>query len=123
MLPDHFFCRGDVFRWLNQFKQKDRSFDTVILDPPSFSRDGKKGSFSVVNDYTQLIELAVKLVNPSGWVLACTNHRKLKSEDFINSITIGVNSAKRKILDMYSMPMPFDFSGENYLKSIWVQIS
>lgn len=122
-ISDHFFCRGDVFRWLNQFKQKDRSFDTVILDPPSFSRDGKKGSFSVVNDYTHLIELAVKLVNPSGWVLACTNHRKLKSEDFINSITLGVNSAKRKILDMYSMPMPFDFNGENYLKSIWVQVS
>lgn len=120
---DHFFCKGDVFRWLKQFNQKGRQYDIIILDPPSFSRDGKKGTFSVVKDYPHLIELSAKLVEPMGWILACTNHKKYKHQAFLDSIELGVNSARKKIIGTHSMPMPFDFSGENYLKSIWVQIS
>ena len=48
--------------------------------------------------------------------------KEKKNKFFDKEIDASI-SRKRKILDMYSMPMPFDFSGENYLKSIWVQVS
>ena len=120
---NHFFCRGDVFDWLKQFNRKGRKFGLVILDPPSFSRSGKSGSFSVINDYSSLVELAADLVEPFGWILACSNHRKLTNNKFISSIKEGVKNAKRKIIDIELSQMPFDFSGEKYLKSVWVKLS
>jgi 23S rRNA (cytosine1962-C5)-methyltransferase len=112
-----------VFDWLKQFNRKGRKFGLVILDPPSFSRSGKSGSFSVINDYASLVELAANLVEPSGWILACSNHRKLTNNKFISSIKEGVKNAKRKIIDIELSQMPFDFSGEKYLKSVWVKLS
>ena len=120
---NHFFCRGDVFDWLKQFNRKGRKFGLVIVDPPSFSRSGKSGSFSVINDYSSLVELAADLVEPFGWILACSNHRKLTNNKFISSIKEGVKNAKRKIIDIELSQMPFDFSGEKYLKSVWVKLS
>ncbi len=120
---NHYFCKGDVFNWLKQFNRKERKFGLVIVDPPSFSRSGKNGAFSVINDYSSLIELAVNLVEPFGWVLACSNHRKLTNKKFISSVKEGVKNAKRKIIDIELSQMPFDFSGEKYLKSIWLKLS
>ncbi|MAW10846.1 MAG: hypothetical protein CMO54_03245 [Verrucomicrobiales bacterium] len=120
---NHFFCKGDVFEWLKQFNRKGRKFGLVIVDPPSFSRSGKSGSFSVINDYSSLIESSANLVEPFGWILACSNHRKLTNNKFISSIKEGVKNAKRKIIDIELSQMPFDFSGEKYLKSVWLKLA
>ena len=114
---EHYFCRGDVFEWLRQFRKKGRMFGGVILDPPSFSRAGKRGVFSAEKDYSLLVSEAAHLIERGGWVLASCNHRGISSEKFLNALTIGIDNARRKIKTIDRKQMASDFSGEEYLKA------
>lgn len=114
----HFFCKGDTFQWLDRFAKQGRQFDGIILDPPTFSRDKKGKTFSVIKDYTHLFELASKCLTPSGWILCTTNCRKLSLQQFLR--TIEQAKPRYPIQKISSLEMPSDFTGDFYLKSLWV---
>jgi 23S rRNA (cytosine1962-C5)-methyltransferase len=120
---EHYFCRGDVFEWLNQFIRKKRQFDGVILDPPSFSRGKKGGVFSIEKDYPRLVSTAARLVSGRGWLLACCNHHGVTPTRFRNLVKEGMLGSGRNVVSGESRQMPPDFIGEQYLKSIFVEIS
>lgn len=113
---DHYFCKGDTFHWLKRFARQGRTFDGIILDPPTFSRDDKGKVFRVEKDYGRLVELAYACLAPGGWMLCCTNCRKLDPRDFSRMVRDAAPSSTITALDM-----PEEYTGENYLKSLWVQ--
>ena len=53
---EHFFCRGDAAGWLERFAQKGRTWDGIVLDPPTFSRNDKGAVFRVERDLGALVE-------------------------------------------------------------------
>lgn len=112
---DHYFCKGDTFHWLKRFARQGRTFDGIILDPPTFSRDDKGKVFRVEKDYHRLAALALACLAPGGWMLCCTNCRKLSPRDFSAMIREGAPGKKLTPLDM-----PEEYTGEPYLKSVWV---
>lgn len=107
---DHYFCKGDTFHWLRRFAKQSRSFDYIILDPPTFSRDNKGKVFRAEKDYNQLFKLASTCLAPGGKILACTNFRGISVSDFMKQL---------KGADLEISPMPEDFTDTPYLKSIW----
>lgn len=113
---DHFFCKGDTLHWLDRFAKQGRTFDGIILDPPTFSRDEKGKIWRVEKDYGKLVEKAVACLTPGGWILCTTNCRKVTEKDFERLVRSGAPSAK-----ITSATMPPDFDGEPYLKTRWVQ--
>ncbi|BDS07858.1 methyltransferase [Oceaniferula spumae] len=114
--PDqHYFCKGDTFHWLKRFARQGRQFDGIILDPPTFSRDDKGKVFRVEKDYHRLVTLAHACLAPSGWLLCCTNCRKLAPRDFAKMVREGAPGRK-----VTPLAMPEEYTGENYLKSLWV---
>lgn len=113
---DHYFCKGDTFHWLKRFARQGRLFDGIILDPPTFSRDDKGKVFRVEKDYDHLVSLADACLSPGGWMLCCTNCRKLDARDFIHMIQAGVAGAK-----ITPLTMPEEYTGEKYLKSVWLE--
>lgn len=112
----HHYCKGDTFHWLRRFAKQGRQFDAIVLDPPTFSRDEKGKVFRVETDYGELVTLALSCLAPGGWMLCCTNCRKLDDFEFDRQI-LGA-SAKR--LQLRRSEMPSDFTGDPYLKSVWV---
>ena len=112
---DHYFCKGDTFHWLKRFARQGRTFDGIILDPPTFSRDDKGKVFRVEKDYHRLVSLAAACLAPDGWILCCTNCRKLDPRDFNRMIRQGAPGKNLSTLDM-----PEEYTGEAYLKSVWV---
>jgi len=112
---DHYFCKGDTFHWLKRFARQGRTFDGIILDPPTFSRDDKKKVFRVEKDYDRLVALAFDCLSPGGWMLCCTNCRKLDPRDFVKMVRQGAPGC-----NVIAQPMPPEYTGENYLKSLWV---
>ncbi|MCP4847680.1 MAG: class I SAM-dependent rRNA methyltransferase [Verrucomicrobiaceae bacterium] len=118
---NHHFCRGDVFEWLNQFRRKERSFDGVILDPPSFSRSKKGGVFTIERDYPRLVAAASRLVGKGGWILACCNHHGINEGKFKSLISEGMLKSESVVVLDESLQMPPDFSGQPYLKSIFLE--
>ncbi len=112
----HHFCKGDTFHWLRRFAKQGRSFDGIILDPPTFSRDEKGKVFRVENDFGELAALAASVLAPGGWMLCSTNFKKLPPRDFERQLLSGV---RRRMTPRHA-PMPPDFTGEPYLKSVWL---
>ena len=112
----HHFCKGDTFHWLRRFAKQGRIFDAIVLDPPTFSRDEKGKTFQVENDYGTLAALALDILAPDGWLLCSTNCRNLSAADFTRQIL----TSSRRLLKTRHSPMPADFNGDPYLKTIWV---
>jgi 23S rRNA (cytosine1962-C5)-methyltransferase len=121
--PDaHDFIYGDCFDWLARLAKKSRSYDVVLLDPPTFSKAKKGRPFSAEKDYAKLVALAEPLVKPGGKLFCSTNARSLAPQRFLEAIQRGAPRARR----MEFATQPFDFrvaSGEKpYLKTVWAEL-
>ncbi len=112
----HHFCKGDTFHWLRRFAKQGRTFDGIILDPPTFSRDEKGKVFRVERDFGELAAAAIDILAPDGWVLCSTNCRNLALNDFQKQL----RSASHRPMTTRHSPMPADFTDEPYLKSVWL---
>ncbi len=117
-----YFCKGDTFEWLKTFARQGRTFRGVILDPPTFSRN-KKGNFRTDRDYADLAKLAAGVIDPGGWILACANTFRMGYRDFREQVETGIRSAKRSSRSIERLAMPPEFTGEDYLKSIWIEFA
>ncbi len=120
--PDpHFFCRGDSFEWLRRFAKKERTWDGIVVDPPTFSRNADGKVFRVEHDFPSLIALCLAVLAPGGWLLASTNHRGLTPSRFRALVEDGAALARRRVTRLQPGKMPPDFTGEPYLKTLWLE--
>ena len=113
----HHFCKGDTFHWLRRFAKQGRTFDGIILDPPTFSRDERGKVFRVEENFGELAALAADLLTPDGWLLCSTNCRNLGLNDFQKQL----RHALPRPMSARHSPMPPDFTDEPYLKSVWLK--
>jgi len=124
---NHEFIRGDVFDWLKRLTKKQRRFDALILDPPTFSHSKISGPFRAESDYPKLVELAVPLLKANGVLLAATNAATLLPEKFVALVKSAVVSRRRRVLAEHYVPQPFDFpitrTEPPHLKTVWLRLS
>jgi 23S rRNA (cytosine1962-C5)-methyltransferase len=113
----HDFIYGDAFDWLRRFNRRERRFDVVVLDPPTFSRDRRSHVFRLEHDYGSLVELACGVLNPGGTLLCCANTHRLPSAHF-RALLRAVLPPSAKLTPRR---MPADFPGSDYLKTFWVE--
>jgi len=123
----HEFLHGDVFDWLRRLAKKQRTFDVVLLDPPTFSQSKQSGIFRAERDYGSLAGSALKVLRPQGVLFASTNAASLAPERFVAELETAVEKAGRRILQRHFVPQPPDFpisrAEPGYLKTIWLRIS
>jgi 23S rRNA (cytosine1962-C5)-methyltransferase len=123
----HLFASADVFGWIDGARARGDSFDLVILDPPSYSTTKDGSRFSSESDYRDLAARALGLVAPSGRLLACSNHRGIRSAKFTRIVTQAVADARRVARAVRELPAPPDFppppGGESHLKSVLVELA
>lgn len=118
----------DVFEYFKYARRKNLSFDTVILDPPSFART-KKYAFSVQKDYTTLLSEALTVTEKGGVIVASTNHAALTRKKFKNMLMKGFEKEHKsfRILEEYSLPEDFRvhkaYPQGNYLKVVIMQVA
>jgi 23S rRNA (cytosine1962-C5)-methyltransferase len=121
----HDFIFGDVFDWLRRMVKKGRTFDVIILDPPTFSRSKESGTFRAEQDYGTLVASALPALKPGGLLLASTNASELAPEDFVQTVTSAITRSGRPVLQRHYIPQPPDFPVSHpepaYLKTLWVR--
>ncbi|MFH2101906.1 MAG: class I SAM-dependent methyltransferase [Chloroflexota bacterium] len=61
----HTILEGDVFQTLRQFRDRDRSFDLIVLDPPKFAPTAAHAD-KATRGYKDINLLAFKLLRPGG---------------------------------------------------------
>jgi 23S rRNA (cytosine1962-C5)-methyltransferase len=113
----HHFCKGDTFHWLRRFAKQGRVFDAIVLDPPTFSRDEKGRVFRVEENFGELAALAARVLAPDGWILCCTNFRRMTQWEFERHLL----TAMPRPMKARHTGMPVDFTDEAYLKSVWLE--
>ncbi len=113
----HHFCKGDTFHWLKRFAKQGRSFDGIVLDPPTFSRDEKGKVFRVEENFGELAALAAQVLAPGGWLLCCTNFRRMTPVEFERQLLTAIP----RRLNARHAAMPEDFTDVSYLKSVWLE--
>lgn len=122
----HDFIFGDVFDWLKRLGKKQRLFDVVILDPPTFSQSKQSGVFRVERDYGRLVGDALKVLRSGGTLLASTNAAGLEPETFVATVKAAIVKAGRKVERERFIPQPPDFpvtrEEPGYLKTFWVKV-
>lgn len=72
----HTLVKADVRRWLAEARERQWTYDLIIVDPPTFSNSKQmKGVFDVRRDHTALLEDALALLSPGGVLWFSTNSR------------------------------------------------
>jgi 23S rRNA (cytosine1962-C5)-methyltransferase len=113
----HDFIYGDVFDWLGRFRRRGRKFDIIVLDPPTFSRGRKSKVFRIQDDYGSLAELAAQCLNRDGLLFCSTNFRGMTFNEFLRILRTATSRPFKAIAGS----MPPDFTGNKYLKTVWMQ--
>jgi 23S rRNA (cytosine1962-C5)-methyltransferase len=122
----HDFIFGDALDWLRRLANKQRQFDMVILDPPTFSRSKEHGAFQAERDYERLTAAALRVLKKNGVLLACINTASLRPEDFLAKVQHAIGAAGRRIRQRHYVPQPPDFpitrEEPAYLKTVWLRL-
>jgi 23S rRNA (cytosine1962-C5)-methyltransferase len=114
----HYFIKGDALDWLGAFVKKQRVFDGIVLDPPTFGRIKGGGVWRAEKDYQHLVEAAARALAPGGWMFCSANCRGMDRRRFESQLRAGFAAASRTC-SMEHSPMPPDFTGEPYLLNAW----
>ncbi|WP_078594828.1 class I SAM-dependent rRNA methyltransferase [Evansella clarkii] len=116
----------DAFHYFKYAKKKEKKFDLVILDPPSFART-KKVKFSAAKDYKKLLKEAAEITEKGGVIVASTNFSGFgmgKFKQFAEEAFKELGE-KYKIAEEFSLPEDFrtvkEYPEGNYLKVLFLQ--
>lgn len=123
-------CRFEcvnAFDVLKEWTKEGKTWDVVMLDPPSFTKR-RTGIEKAVSGYKEINLRGMKLVKPGGFLVtsSCTN--LVKPELFLDIIHMAAKDAKRKlrqvIFNTQSADHPILSGQENthYLKFLIVQV-
>ncbi len=123
---DHDSVFGDATEWMDRFAKKGRTFDLVLVDPPSSStarRGGKR--WGVDRDLHGLVERAARLCAPGGTVYVSTNLRSMSWDRFDRHLRQGLAATGRRAA-VEHQTLPLDHrSGPGdppYLKAAWLSL-
>lgn len=77
-IAKHQFIQFDCREWLKTTRDK---FDVIFLDPPSFSNSKRMSdTLDIQRDHVNLINSAMRLLNPDGVLYFSTNFRQFKMD-------------------------------------------
>jgi 23S rRNA (cytosine1962-C5)-methyltransferase len=122
----HEFLAGDAFDWLRRLAKRQRLFEVILLDPPTFSQSKLSGVFRAEKDYGKLVRAALPLLVPGGVLFASTNAAGWAPEAFLTVVEAAIRSAGRSITQKHYVPQPPDFpitrAEPAYLKTVWLRV-
>ncbi|NJC27452.1 class I SAM-dependent rRNA methyltransferase [Neolewinella antarctica] len=121
----HQNMEADAFDGLAELAESEKTYDLVIVDPPSFAKSEKEipGALAA---YRKINRLAVPLVAPGGVLVAASCSARVTAEDFFKVIAVAlqVSGRKHKLLDktFHDVDHPVGFPEGAYLKTVYYRI-
>jgi 23S rRNA (cytosine1962-C5)-methyltransferase len=119
----HEFLLGDCFEVLAELGRNGRRFDTVIMDPPSFSTVGKS-RFTTSGGTADLVTAALDLLPPGGLLITSSNHQKVDLADYLKELRRGAlrGGCQLRVIQVAGQgadfPYPVTFPEGRYLKYV-----
>lgn len=104
----HEFIAGDAFKVLAKMAERQRQFDLIVLDPPSFAQ-AKGRVFSVQKDYRELVEGCLAVAAPGALLAAVSNTLKISAEEIDRAIGDAAARSRRQVRVVERRGLPVDF--------------
>jgi 23S rRNA (cytosine1962-C5)-methyltransferase len=119
-ISPHRFFRSDVFDFYGRARRQGRSYDLIVLDPPSFGRSRRpRRVFAIEEQLGELVAGAVELLEPGGFVLLSVNHRPTSLDNMEQACVEAASQHGRRCTMVDRPALPSDFAGDpDYGKSI-----
>ena len=118
----HRFFAADVRESLPRLARKGERFDTIILDPPTFSTSHAKGRFRVEDDMGELVQAALEVAAPRGRLLVSTNCTRLGVRDLERICRMALKL--RRLSGTFQPCLPLeDFPRGAGASCVWLQLS
>lgn len=116
----------DVFDYVQYALRHHLKFDVIVSDPPTFART-KKRTFSVEQDYGELIRQLIELTDEKGVLVLSANTWKMSRDDFFAIIDEVFRESGQKYVVENEFGVPADFPvnaaypESNYLKVFFIR--
>lgn len=109
-LPEENFSLiiDDCLAALTNFREQGRSFDVIMLDPPSFSTTGK-GMFTTRKGTSELVAAALNVLTDDGLLVCSSNHQKTDLADYLKELRRGALQADSLLTVIAQAGQPLDF--------------
>jgi 23S rRNA (cytosine1962-C5)-methyltransferase len=115
----HRFLADDVLDVLPRLARRGEQFDTVILDPPTFSRGNRGRRFQVEHDLETLLVAALEVAAPRARILLSTNCTRL-TRRALEAIARYALKGTRRTADFRTEPPLPDIPAEAAAQTLWV---
>jgi 23S rRNA (cytosine1962-C5)-methyltransferase len=102
---------GDAFKVLAKMRERARTFDMVVLDPPAFASAAARGGkpWSAIRDYSELVTAALDVTVPGGLLVAASSTHKMPLSEFELALADGAYGAGTRLQIIDRRPLPPDF--------------
>jgi len=114
---------ADALKTLERFAERQRFFDLVVCDPPTFSH-GPGRPFSATADLGRLAAAAASVLSSGGLLAFATNAAKLSAAEVDRALAEGAAASGHdlRIVERHGLPPDFPvrpgFPEGNYLKFV-----
>jgi 23S rRNA (cytosine1962-C5)-methyltransferase len=117
----HRFIADDVQAVLPRLARRGEKFDTIILDPPTFSRNQAGEAFQVQRDFEKLVALALDVAAPHAQVLLSVNHSAMRVAD-LEGIARGALRIRGRSGKFSQTPALPDFPSGEGARTVWLEL-
>ncbi len=117
---EHVTLCDDVIAAVERAERNQRSYDLIILDPPTFGRS-KRGRWQIKRDLGRLFRATVAVAAPQALVFLCTNHRGTSLSDLEAEFAAAASARPFEVVERPSLPLDFTAS-PGYAKSVWIRL-
>ena len=117
----HEFIVGECLGALADLSRRGKSYDIILMDPPSFSTT-TKGRFTTRGGTSDLVAAALPLLTQGGLFIASSNHQKVDVADYLKELRRGALQAAcdLRVISLggqpADFPYPVTFPEGRYLK-------
>jgi 23S rRNA (cytosine1962-C5)-methyltransferase len=106
----HQFIVGDCLEVLHELGGQRKSYDIILMDPPSFSTTNR-GRFTTRGGTSDLVAAALPLLPEGGLLLASSNHQKVDLADYLKELRRGALHAgsELRVIALFGQPADFPY--------------
>jgi len=104
----HQYIVGDCLAVLGRLAQSGKSFNVILMDPPSFSTTAKS-RFTTRGGTSDLVAAALPLLTDNGLLIASSNHQKVDIADYLKELRRGAVQADSGLRVISLLGQPEDF--------------
>ena len=113
-VSQHEFWVADSFIFLAGSKKRNKTYDLIICDPPSFSRSKEK-VFKIEKDIDELIDLCLSVLNPGGQLLFSCNYEKWTFLEFQQRVQKIIQKKSCRLRALPPAGLDYEFPGQEPL--------